>query len=297
MNADFEGPNAPVTELAPAKLNLYLHITGRRDDGYHLLDSLIAFAEVGDVVTVEPADTLSLDVRGPFAQEIEALEADNLVMRAVAALANAAGMPPRAAIRLEKNLPVAAGIGGGSADAAAAIRALSRLWHVQIDDEALHRLALDLGADVPACLTSRPVVATGIGDILTPIGADWPAMPLVLVNPGIPLATPAVFGARSGPFRAASPFSTTARDYRGFVTALSLRHNDLEPAARSLEPMISTVLDAIAAQSGCLLARMSGSGATCFGLFETVESARGAARSIGDQSPDWWTVATTTRAG
>ncbi len=287
---------ASVTESAPAKLNLYLHITGRRDDGYHLLESLIVFTEFGDVVTVSPADELSLTVHGPFACAIDDLGADNLVMRAATALATGAGVSRGAAIDLEKRLPVAAGIGGGSADAAATLRALIRLWGIEIEDRAIHDMALKLGADVPACLAGRPVVATGIGDMLASLGAGWPAFDIVLVNPGTPLSTPAVFRARSGPFRKPVPFSGLGVDRGDAITESVKRDNDLEAPACALEPAVRRVLAALRRQNECLLARMSGSGATCFGIFESAHAASQAARSLREQEPNWWVVATKTRA-
>jgi len=286
-----------VTEPAPAKINLYLHVTGRRDDGYHLLDSLIVFTDFGDVISVAPADGLSLSVSGPFASKISDLGERNLVMRAAASMAAAAGVPPRAALTLEKRLPVAAGIGGGSADAAATLRALRRFWSLQIDDDTVRRLALGLGADVPACLRSTPVAVSGIGDVLAGFEGDWPRLHMVLANPRKPLATAGVFTSRSEGFGDAAPILETPANAETLISALTCRRNDLEEAARTLEPLVVEVLHALSDQPDCRLARMSGSGATCFGLFSDAPAAERAAREMVNRRPEWWVVATSTRAG
>jgi 4-diphosphocytidyl-2-C-methyl-D-erythritol kinase len=275
-------------EFAPAKVNLHLHVVGRRDDGYHLLDSLVVFAGIGDRLTVSPADGLSLSVTGPFAGELEA-EADNLVLRAARSLAAQYAMPlgaipPGGKLVLEKNLPVASGIGGGSADAAAALRLLGRFWG--LDPSGLGRLAGGLGADVPVCLAGRPALMSGIGDVLV----SAPALPdvgIVLVNPGVAVSTPAVFRARGGPFSDPARFPVDRwHDVDSLVRSLRATCNDLEPPARLLAPAIGDVLQAVSEAPGCLLARMSGSGATCFGLFPTPAAAREAARTI--VRGGWW---------
>jgi 4-diphosphocytidyl-2-C-methyl-D-erythritol kinase len=273
-------------EAAPSKINLYLHVTGRRPDGYHLLDSLVVFAGAADRLTAEPADALSLALTGPFAAGLEA-EPDNLVLRAARALAEAAGLPPRARLTLEKNLPVASGIGGGSADAAAALRLLAGLWEVTIPAATLHALATKLGADVPVCLASRPLRMQGIGEILSPAPA-LPGCGLVLVNPGEAVATPAVFRARTAPFSPEATLPSAWPDAASMAADLARLTNDLEPPARSLCPAIDTVLAALAATPDCLLARMSGSGATCFGLYPTHAEAQSAARTLAQSHPTWW---------
>ncbi|MBI4969899.1 MAG: 4-(cytidine 5'-diphospho)-2-C-methyl-D-erythritol kinase [Rhodospirillales bacterium] len=270
-----------IQERAPAKLNLYLHVVGRRADGFHELDSLTVFAggdEAGDSLRFEPADDLVLTVEGPMAGGLTG-EADNLVLRAARALAQAHGIAPKARITLTKRLPIASGIGGGSADAAAALRGLVRLWTLAPDPRELAQLALGLGADVPVCLAGRAVFMGGIGEILEPA----PALPtawLLLANPGKPLATPAVFKARSGPFSAPARFDRSPADAAQLAQGLALRRNDLEEPALRLIPDIAQLKAEIAAQSGCLLARMSGSGATCFGLFAARSEAEAAARSL-----------------
>lgn len=279
-----------IDEPAPAKLNLYLHVTGRRPDGYHLLDSLFAFADIGDRIRLKPGDGPSLSVDGPFAPAAPA-GPDNLALKALLALAEAVGRPPDVAMVLTKALPVAAGIGGGSADAAAALRGLGRLWGVDGGDPRIRAVAAGLGADVPACLLGTSCFAAGIGDELTP-ALSTAGLPVVLVNPGVALATPDVFRARTGgfsaPTRLDARFDNRPADPRGWAAALRARRNDLTPAALALAPEIGEVLAALEDPEGCLIARMSGSGATCFGLFEDHAAARAAAEVIAARRPGWW---------
>ncbi len=249
-----------------------------------MLDSLVAFADCGDVLRGSEAADLSLTISGPFAAGL-AGEADNLVLRAARALAAEAGLPAHARLVLEKHLPVASGIGGGSADAAAALRLLCRLWHIAPDPAALDRLALRLGADVPVCLRSRPARMAGVGEKLEPAPALPPCC-VLLVNPGVAVATAAVFRARFGPFSAPARLPAGWPDAPAMAADLAALANDLEAPARSLCPVIGGMLASIAAQPGCLLARMSGSGATCFGLFAdpaAAEHAAGATARAG-----WW---------
>jgi 4-diphosphocytidyl-2-C-methyl-D-erythritol kinase len=272
-----------LSEFAPAKVNLHLHVVGRRPDGYHLLDSLVVFAGIGDRLTVSPANELSLSVTGPFAAGLDG-EPDNLVVRAARALAEAVGIRATGRLILEKNLPVASGIGGGSADAAAALRLLCRFWGLQ--PGASGKLAAGLGADVPVCLDGRPALMSGIGEVLAPAPA-LPELGIVLVNPGVAVSTPEVFRARLGPFSNPACFESDAwPDADSLVAALDATHNDLEAPARSLAPAVGDALNALAANPGCLLARMSGSGATCFGLFPTPAAASAAARALGRDG--WW---------
>ena len=263
-----------VIEAAPAKLNLALHVTGRRTDGYHLLDSLVAFAGLGDVVTLEPGP-LSLRIEGPFAPGLPVSD-DNLCLRA-ARLAGA-----DAAITLTKALPVASGIGGGSADAAAVLRGLARMGH------ALPLQTERLGADVPVCLASGPARMQGVGEVLTPL-PPLPATPLVLVNPGIAVSTPQVFAAmawRDNPGLPAIPAFAGLADLTAW---LADTRNDLEAPAMTLAPVIGQVLEALRA-TGAAFARMSGSGATCFGLYDSPDRARIAATAL--KQHGWWAVAT-----
>lgn len=284
-----ERESGAVTELARAKVNLFLHVVGRRADGYHLLDSLVVFAESGDLVTAELAETLSLTVTGPFAAFLEAGDG-NLVLRAARALAQAAGTTASARLTLDKRLPVASGIGGGSADAAATLRVLDRLWGLGLDEVRLAAIALSLGADVPVCLASRPARMGGIGEVLAP-APRLPRFGLLLANPGVPLATPAVFAARQGHFDPPAVLPEGWPDAAGMARDLARLRNGLEPAARGLCPAVAEVVDALAGLPGALLARLSGSGPTAFALFATAEEARAAARRLRTTYPDWWVAA------
>ena len=274
---------------APAKLNFYLHVLGRRDTGYHDLDSLVVFAAVGDVVSVPPAAEISLQIDGPFADDVPG-GGDNLVLRAAEALAERTGMQAGAAITLTKNLPVASGIGGGSADAAATIKALVRLWGVHPGTHDLSGLALDLGADVPVCLFGRPAFMGGIGEQLEP-APDLPDAALVLVNPGVAVSTPEVFGARVGDFSSVARFEDEPVNAAVLADVLRGRGNDLFAPAMKVAPEIGEVISVIEATDGCLLARMSGSGATCFGLYETMAAADAATHAIQAARAAWWATA------
>jgi 4-diphosphocytidyl-2-C-methyl-D-erythritol kinase len=270
-------------EAAPAKVNLYLHVTGRRADGYHLLDSLVVFAGIGDTLSGVSADTLSLELRGPFAAGL-ITEPDNLVLRAARLLASKAGMAPGAALTLDKHLPVASGIGGGSADAAATLRLLCRLWQLPNADR-LFELAAQLGADVPVCLAGKPALMGGIGDRLgqAPV---LPAGGLLLVNPGVAVTTADVFRARQGPWSQQAVLPPRWSDVSAMAADLSELRNDLQSAAIKMQPSIGAVLAALDSTRGCLLARMSGSGASCFGLYVDAETAYRAAEALPD--PSWW---------
>lgn len=292
-------PQNAIQATAHAKINLFLHITGRRDDGYHLLDSLAVFAGAADRVTlVAPSNTMSLTINGPFGQGLEA-DDQNLVFRAARALqarsaSTVRGLTQSFQLELQKNLPVSSGIGGGSADAAATLRLLAQEWHV--DQTELFPIAEKLGADVPVCVAQRPTRMQGIGEILAPA----PALPdagLLLVNPGVGVSTPDVFrafAAGGGIVERPEPFLpgrwNTAQD---MVADLNATTNDLQAPALSQCPVIGTVLASIESLPGCLLSRMSGSGATCFGIFPSPESAITAAQHLNTQSArlGWWTWA------
>jgi 4-diphosphocytidyl-2-C-methyl-D-erythritol kinase len=280
----------PVEAFAPAKVNLYLHVTGRRADGYHLLDSLIAFADVGDRLTAEQAGVLSLEVSGPEAASLPSADEDNLVLRAARLLAAHAGIATGAALRLQKSLPVAAGIGGGSSDAAAVLRALRQLWRVSIGDAALCALAARLGADIPACVGGYTVWVGGIGERVEPAAA-LPKAGILLANPRTKLPTAAVFAARRGPFGYPGRFEPMPADVVGLAQTLMLCCNDLTDAAISLVPEIGAVLARLGALPGALLARMSGSGATCFALFSDRDAAERAREALAAAEPRWWCAA------
>jgi 4-diphosphocytidyl-2-C-methyl-D-erythritol kinase len=284
-------------ERAPAKINLTLRVVGRRADGYHDLDSLVVFAGVGDTLTFAPGRALALTVDGPTAAASGTLD-DNLVLKAARALAARVEGLKLGRFALSKRLPVAAGVGGGSSDAAAALRLLARANRIAIDDPRLLEAARVTGADVPVCLDPRPRVMRGIGDILSPALA-LPKLPAVLVNPRVAVPTKDVFtalrehlkgqkGATKGvDFAAAKRFSAKA-----LVEALAEEPNDLEAPALVIAPAIAQVLSDLRALKGCRLARMSGSGATCFGLFGTAPAAAAAARALRAKHPHWWVRAT-----
>lgn len=278
----------PLTVLAPAKVNLYLRVTGRRDDGYHTLDSLVCFADIGDRIMVEPAAQFSFAVRGPFADGFGAAERDagpdsrNLAVRAAWAVARAARRNLDVKITLIKNLPLASGIGGGSADAAAVVWALMEWWHLpRAGTPWLAELLLSLGADVPVCFSCQPAVMRGIGEELTPV-AGIDEMPVVLVNPGVPCATAKVFAHYARPFSAASDMTGDAAQF------IAGQGNDLSEPAQAMVPVIGDVLAALQAQDGAWLARMSGSGATCFALFDDEAQAQAAADGLRAAHPEWW---------
>lgn len=273
-----------LTEWAPAKVNLFLHVLGRRADGYHLLDSLAVFAGIGDEVRAEAAEDLSLVVEGDNAATLQA-EPDNLVLRAARRLAEVAGIAPRARLVLTKRLPVASGIGGGSADAAATLRLLVRLWKLgEMTAAELSALAATLGGDVPVCLASRPARMRGGGEKLDPAPA-LPSFGLLLVNPGTPIATADVFRARHGPFSAEARLPAAWPDAAAMAGDLARLANDLESTAATLCPPVIEVLRALRSRPDCLLARMSGSGATCFALFADPAQAQAAAAGL---PTAWW---------
>ena len=269
--------------LARAKVNLWLRVVGRRADGYHLLDSLVAFTDLADTLEVGLSEGLSLALEGPEAPSLDG-EADNLVLRAARLLAGHAGVSPRAALRLAKHIPVAAGLGGGSADAAATLHALVDLWRLALPVEELFDLAAALGADVPMCLAGRPALVSGVGDVLRP-APPLPPCAILLVNPRTPLATPEVFAARRGPVSAPTPGPSSWPDLGGLIAALAARGNDLADAAISLRPAIADVLAALGRTEGVRYAAMSGSGATCFALYDDVEGAGRAAAGLPER---WW---------
>ena len=291
-------------EKAPAKINLTLRVLGRRADGYHELESLVAFAGVGDALTFAPGGALTLAVSGPTAQAAGD-NADNLVLKAARALAERIAGLTLGSFALSKRLPVAAGLGGGSADAAAALRLLARANGIALDDPRLMQAAQATGADVPVCLDPKPRRMRGVGDVLSdPL--DLPRLFAVLVNPGVAVSTRDVFATlnlasrpTSGGGSSSSPLVVEGwgGEPTAFVTALAKDRNDLEAPAIELEPAIAEVLSVLHGLPGCRLARMSGSGATCFGLFPTNAAAAAAARTLRVGYPQWWVRATVLGAG
>ena len=287
---------AAIARLAPAKVNLFLHVGPLEADGYHPLASLVVFADVGDRLTVEPAERLSLGVTGPFAGALEG-EGDNLVLRALRALGAAAGMgEPGLRITLDKQLPVAAGLGGGSSDAGAALKLARDALGLPLDDAALAEIAAGIGADGPMCLHARAAWAEGRGDVLT-FETGLPPLPALLVNPGVPSSTGAVYRAfdEGAPGAADRPASPSARDAAAVIDWLSEQRNDLQAPAVALAPAIGEALATTAGLPGARLTRMSGSGATVFALFDTAAAAEAAGRSLAALQPGWWVRPTTLR--
>ncbi len=289
-----------IVEFAPAKINLSLQVTGQRDDGYHLLKSLVVFANIGDQVFLEPSSDFSLRVTGPFGHCLSGTggdvthnsdvnnHEDNLVIKAGRKLQKFLGVDKGAAITLEKNLPVSSGIGGGSADAAAVIRGLLRLWDIDPDKvNDLNTFALEIGADVPVCLKSSCTWMEGIGELLR-IGPQFPSLSCVLVNPGCPVSTPQIFRELSGRFSPVVSGPDEACSQAELLSYLRAAGNDLAKPAKCLEPLISDCIKALKQQPDCLFSSMSGSGATCFGLYKDRVSAEKAAEEIKKFNNNWW---------
>lgn len=276
-------------EFAPAKLNLYLHITARRADGYHDLDSLVGFASIGDVVRLTPAEVFSFKLEGPQAAALAHEDPEgNLAVKAARSLARRVGRAFDAAMTLVKNLPVASGIGGGSADAAAVLRALARHWGLASDDVRIYDAALEHGQDVPVCLTVQNLYMTAEGTLPAP---QLPRVDVVLVNPNRGLSTPLVYQEYRHGGDAFSPparLLETPTDAAEFIDMLKQRGNDLYAPACRLMPEIAEIIDALNDTPGCGLARMSGSGATCFGLYFDAHTAAAAAEQIRQVRPEWW---------
>lgn len=286
----------PLATRAPAKINLTLHVLGRRADGYHELESLVAFAEVGDSLELVPGPNLALEVDGPTAPLAGSIS-DNLVLKAARLLQERVPRLQTGTFRLTKRLPVAAGLGGGSSDAAAALRLLAALNGLSLDDAAVRDAARLAGADVPVCLEGRARVMRGIGDVLGP-PLSLPSLFAVLVNPGVPVPTPAVFGAlglsRGAAFAAPSHDVFERLDTTSELVANLVRaRNDLEPPALRIEPLVAEALHLVAQTAECRLARMTGSGGTVFGLFSSKAAAQAAADAVRSERPNWWVEATT----
>ena len=279
--------------FAPVKINLYLHVTGRLDNGYHTLDSLIGFADIGDQITIAPAQDFSFEIDGPFAQSFNDKERDasphssNLLVQAAWSLSQAAQKVPKVSVKLTKNIPLASGLGGGSSDAAAVIWGLLEWWDMPTNAKFLPGLMTQLGADVPVCLNCRPARVRGIGDILDPAPA-MDEIAIVLVNPGKPCPTEKVFMGFHGDFKDPQALPQSLHNFDDLIDFLSAQNNDLEEGAREYVPEISNILHALSAQDGCALARLSGSGASCFGLFNDEQTAQRAVKALSFENPDWW---------
>lgn len=275
----------PLVEAAPAKLNLALHVRGRAADGYHEIETIFAFTEGGDMLRGIAADGIGLEIEGPFGAAL-AGESNNLVLRAARLLAERAGIAAGAALTLAKNLPVASGLGGGSADAAATLRLLNRLWNLNWPKQELAKLGESLGADVPACVWSHTLFGMGRGDQFgTLMDGHLHQKPVLLVNPGVAVSTAAVFQGWDGVDR--GPLQPELS-----LPALRAARNDLEASAIRAAPEIAMVLERLRVQPGAELVRMSGSGATCFALFESDAKRDTAAQAIAGERPDWWLMAT-----
>ena len=275
---------------APAKINLYLHIVGKCDDGFHCLESLVAFVKVCDFVSVQNSSRLVLKNIGPFGDSVWV--SNNLVMRAARYFQKISDINLGAEIILTKNLPISSGVGGGSSDATATIKALSRLWNIRLEDCDFSELVTYLGADAPICLLGRTAFVSGVGEKLNPINIS-PIVPIVLINPMVGLSTPTVFKSHKKPFTNKMIMVPPPYDFEPLIRFLSKNcKNDLTDSAISLVPEILTVLDILKKNSGCMLARMSGSGATCFGVFETILAANSAASKIQKNNPRWWVKST-----
>jgi 4-diphosphocytidyl-2-C-methyl-D-erythritol kinase len=285
---------ATLVELAPAKVNLTLAVLGRRADGYHLLDSLVVFAGIADRLTFVPGPALELLVRGDTAGQAGPLD-DNLVLKAARALAAEAPGLTLGRFTLEKQLPVAAGLGGGSSDAAAALRLLARANRMARGNSKILKVAPKVGADVPVCVDPRPRRMRGIGEQLS-APLKMPKIAAVVINPGVAVPTRDVFAGLGlkpgGPARRAAPSRALPRGLEAFVAYLAKHGNDLERPAIEIQPVIARVLESLRETKGCLLARMSGSGATCFGLYASPRAASAAARSLAAAHPTWWVKAT-----
>ncbi|MBI3699330.1 MAG: 4-(cytidine 5'-diphospho)-2-C-methyl-D-erythritol kinase [Afipia sp.] len=285
-----------LTDTARAKVNLTLRVHGRRADGYHDLESLVAFADCADTLTLEPAADLRLTTTGPGAKDCGD-GPDNLVTRAALALGERVAGMKAGHFTLEKHLPVAAGIGGGSADAAAALRLLARVNGIDAADPRLADVAGQTGADIPVCLASKACTMTGVGENLSFL--SLPVLPCVMVNPRIAVATKDVFAAlglakgESFGSEGSSSWPANGASFDTWCEAIAAGTNDLEPPALKVEPAIGAVLSELRAQGGIRFARMSGSGATCFGIFTNVDDASAAARLIAQKQPGWWVHAGT----
>lgn len=283
-----------LTESARAKVNLTLRVHGRRSDGYHDIESLVAFADCADTLTLEPGPDLKLTTTGPGAQECGD-GTDNLVMRAACALGERVEGLKFGSFTLDKHLPVAAGIGGGSADAAAALRLLASANGIRMNDPRIVDVARLTGADIPVCLLSQACTMTGVGEKLTFV--ELPALPCVMINPRVGVATKDVFAAlglakgerlEPSPNVPERPWPADIANADMWLAAIAASSNDLEPPALKVEPVIGDVLSALRAVPGIRLARMSGSGATCFGIFGSAVQAQYAAATIGKSHPGWW---------
>jgi len=277
--------------IAPAKLNLYLHITGRREDGYHLLDSLFVFTKFGDLLSISPSNELTLTIDGPFSETIKTDTQKNLIFRAALVLKKTFSINAGAKIHLTKNIPIGSGLGGGSSDAATILKTLNTFWNIHTTQAVLADLGLTLGADIPACIYQKPSLVSGIGEIIKPIHSFNVTMPVLLVKPSIALQTPDIYknyAASKLPFQ--NPVS-----YPVYKDALNLieflktsTDNDLQTVSTKLHPDIQKLIDFLKMRPGCILARMSGSGSACFAIFKDAPTLSEAASEIKKTDSNYW---------
>lgn len=276
---------------AYAKINLYLHITGKRDDGYHLLDGMVIFADIYDHIEVHDSEIINVLTLGEFAGHID--DSENIALLAARLLAARADINYGAEIILTKNLPVAAGIGGGSSDAAAVLKLLNKLWEVNWSDQKLAAISLPLGADVPMCVIGKAAHISGIGEMVKPFSLKLPEMYLLLANPGFKIKSADIYKMGVKNHGGRVDWKDIPEDINGFCSFLSKTRNDLEENAIEAYPIVENVKRTISAQEGCLFARMSGSGPTCFGIFKEKSEADKAAAAIKSANPKWWVKSTT----
>ena len=281
------------TIFAPAKINLFLHITGRLSNGYHTLDSLVTFADIGDIINIESAPSFSFHTKGPFADQFRNTEkssfvdGDNLIVKAARFLSQTVDRPLNVKITLTKNLPLSAGLGGGSSDAAATIWGLQELWGLKHNTDYIMPLMTKLGADVPVCFNCRPTIMRGIGDVLLP-APEIQEIPILIVNPLVSCVTQDVFLHSNRVFKKNVQMPNKFDCVFELIKTLNMVENDLFEPALKLIPEIENIINAINMQDHCLFTRMSGSGASCFGLFENIEQAENAAKKIKIENSDWW---------
>ena len=279
--------------FAPAKVNLFLHLIRKKQDGYHDLQSLVSFADIGDYIDIEPADDFSFNVTGPFAQKFNAqeqnaqLESSNLVVRAARALSQTVNKSLKVKITLTKSLPLAAGLGGGSSDAAATLWGLQNYWNLDPNPPYLMPLMIKLGADVPVCYRCQPTLVEGIGDRLTQ-APDFNEIPILLINPMVSCPTAQTFMHHNGIYKDKISLPDHFPSVFDLVTFLQSTDNDLYASASSLIPEIGNVINALDTQGKSLFSRMTGSGASCFALYETIDQANQAKKEIEEDNPDWW---------
>ena len=271
-------------KFAPAKINLFLHVTGKRDDGYHILDSLIGFADFGDTITIAPSYTFLLNISGDnFSPDIK----DNSITKAVHLLSDKLKIKLPLSITLEKNIPIGGGLGGGSADAAAAVHGILEYAQESLSQEDIDAILLELGADTPICYARKPAYIKGIGEIIEPV-SSLPRIPAILVYPNEFCSTAEIFQSFDGTFSQTAEHPKSFSDQKSFYNFLQGQRNDLTEAAVKKIPEIGNILETINAQDGCIISRLTGSGSTCFGLFETPEQSANAAEKIQKEKPHWW---------